>query len=299
MSKSGVPGASVAVDVNRSRVGESTWPSVYVVVLNWNGWRDTLACLASLQQQSYPNFHLLVIDNNSSDNSMQEISKAMPSVELVQSGANLGFGGGCNVGIRLALERGADYVWLINSDATADPHALAALVRVAESDVALSSVGSVLYEASKPDQIQLWGGGRVALWSGRCLNQRAAAPLDFICGASLLLRCAALHEVGLFDEKTFFMYWEDADLSFRMYKAGWRLAVAGDSRVWHKLSASLGRNHPLLDQYFTRSGVRFLRRYAPVPLISISIMIGKMLLKRVLFLQVARIKAVITGLRQA
>lgn len=274
-------------------------PSVHVVVLNWNGWRDTLACLASLQQQDYPNFHVLVIDNDSSDGSTEVIRNAMPSVELVQSGANLGFGGGCNVGIRLALERGADYVWLINSDATADPRALSALVRVAESDASLSSVGSVLYEASQPDQIQLWGGGRVALWMGQCLNRRVAGSLDFICGASLLLRCAALREVGLFDEKTFFMYWEDADLSFRLYKAGWRLAVADDSRVWHKLSASLGRNHPLLDQYFTRSAVRFLRRYAPVPIISISVMISKMLLKRILFGQVRRIKAVVTGLLQA
>ena len=299
MDKSKVP-ASLAVDVNRRcRLTATPAPSVHIVVLNWNGWHDTIACLASLQHQDYPNFHLLVVDNNSSDDSMLEISRAMPAVELVQSGANLGFGGGCNVGIRLALERNADYVWLINSDATADPHALAALVRVAECDSILSSVGSVMYEAGEPDQIQLWGGGRVALWTGRCLNQKAAASLDFICGASLLLRCAALRQVGLFDEKTFFMYWEDVDFSFRLRQAGWGLAVADDSRVWHKLSASLGRNHPLLDQYFTRSAVRFLRRYAPIPLISISLMIGKMLAKRALFLQLTRVKAIIKGWRQA
>ena len=299
MNKCGVFDASLAVDVTRSQVGDAAPPRVHVVVLNWNGWRDTLACLASLQQQDYPNFHLLVIDNNSSDDSMHEISKAMPSVELVQSGSNLGFGGGCNVGIRLALERGADYVWLINSDATADPHALAALVRVAESDVALSSVGSVLYEASKPDQIQLWGGGRVQLWTGQCHHQRAAASLDFISGASVLLRCAALKEVGLFDEEHFFMYWEDTDLAFRLRKAGWQLAVAQESRVWHKLSASVGQGSPMLDRYFTRSGVRFLRRYAPVPVLSVSLMICKMLLKRLFLGDLARIKAVIAGLCQA
>ena len=299
MNKCGVFDASLAVDVTRSQVGDAAPPRVHVVVLNWNGWRDTLACLASLQQQDYPNFHLLVIDNNSSDDSMHEISKAMPSVELVQSGSNLGFGGGCNVGIRLALERGADYVWLINSDATADPSALSALVRVAESDASLGSVGSVLYEASQPDQIQLWGGGRVQLWTGQCHNQRAAAPLDFISGASVLLRCAALKEVGLFDEARFFMYWEDTDLAFRLRKADWRLAVAQESRVWHKLSASVGQGSPMLDRYFTRSGVRFLRRYAPVPMLSVSIMICKMLLKRLFLGDLARIKAVIAGLCQA
>jgi GT2 family glycosyltransferase len=274
-------------------------PSVYIVVLNWNGWRDTLACLASLKQQNYPNFQVLVIDNDSSDDSVREIRREQPSIELVQSGANLGFGGGCNVGIRLALERGADYVWLINSDATADPRALSALVRVAESDALLGSVGSVLYEVGKPDRVQLWGGGCVQLWTGQCHHQRAAARIDFVSGASVLLRSAALKKVGLFDDARFFMYWEDADLALRLRKANWQLAVAQESRIWHKLSASLGQGSPTLDQHFTRSGVRFLRRYASIPMLSVSIMVARMLIKRLFLGDLARIKAVIAGLRQA
>jgi len=286
-------------DASPSGAGGPPRLRVDVVVLNWNGWCDTIACLASLQKQTYPNFHLLVVDNDSTDGSVQHIGEAMPSVELIQSGGNLGFGGGCNVGIRLALERGADYVWLINSDAIADPHALAALVAVAERDAALGSVGSVLYEAGEPDRIQLWGGGRVQLWSGQCYPQRAATSLDFISGASVLLRCAALREVGLFDEDRFFMYWEDADLGLRLRQADWRLAVAPESRVWHKLSASLGQGSPLLEQYFARSGVRFLRRHSPVPTLAIAIMLGKMLFKRLLMGDWARAKAVLAGFRQA
>src|SRR5450830_1576724 len=99
---------------------------VDVVVLNWNGWQDTIACLASLQRQDYPHFNLLVVDNGSTDGSVDQIKKAMPALELLQTGANLGFGGGCNAGIKLALARGADYVWLINSDATVDSGALSA-----------------------------------------------------------------------------------------------------------------------------------------------------------------------------
>lgn len=91
---------------------------VTVVVLNWNRWPDTLDCLASLQYQDYPNFNVLVVDNDSTDDSVEQIRAAMPEIELLQSGANLGFGGGCNVGIRRALADGADYVWLINSDST-------------------------------------------------------------------------------------------------------------------------------------------------------------------------------------
>lgn len=272
---------------------------VTVVVLNWNRWPDTLACLASLRLQDYPNFHVLVVDNDSSDDSVLQIKAAMPEIELLQSGANLGFGGGCNMGIRHALAEGADYVWLINSDSTADAHALSTLVAFAEQNEALGSVGSVLYEVDKPNQIQLWGGGRVQLWCGQSRHQTEPGPLDFISGASVLLRRAALEAVGMFDQTAFFMYWEDTDLGFRLRRAGWQLAVAEDSRVWHKQSASLGKGSPLLDEYFTRSGVRFLRRYAPVSSISISIMLGIMLTKRMLMGELHRVQAVVKGFRDA
>ena len=132
---------------------------VDVVVLNWSGWQDTLTGLVSWQQQDYSNFNLLAIDNDSTYGSVFEINKAMPSVELLQVGANLGFCGGCNVGIRHAFALGADYVWLINSDATVYSGALSALGRIAEKNPALSSVGSILYEAADSSgQIQLWGG---------------------------------------------------------------------------------------------------------------------------------------------
>lgn len=272
---------------------------VDVVVLNWNGWQDTIACLASLQLQDYPSFNLLVVDNASTDGSVDKIKQAMPSVELLQTGANLGFGGGCNVGMRHAFSRGADYVWLINSDSTVDPHALSELVRKADQNSGLGSVGSVLYEADATDRVQLWGGGRVQLWSGQSKHQRLPGQLDFISGASVLLRREAIAEVGFFDESTFFMYWEDTDLAFRLRNAGWHLAVAEHSRVWHKQSASVGKRSPLLDRYFTRSGVRFLRRYAPIPFISISLLLGRMLVKRAIMGQSARVRAVVTGYLEA
>ena len=103
----------------------------------------------------------------------------------------------------------------------------------------------------------------------------------------------------MFDTAAFFMYWEDTDLAFRLRRAGWQLAVAEESKVWHKQSASLGKGSTLLDDYFTRSGVRFLRRYAPVPFLSISLMVSIMLAKRLLMGRWRHIRAVIKGLREA
>jgi len=268
---------------------------VEVVVLNWNGWHDTLDCIRSLQRQDYPNLGLIVVDNGSTDGSESHLLAHRPPVELLQTGANLGFGGGCNVGIREALMRQADYIWLINSDSTVHPSALSEMVKTAEADPTVGAVGSVLYETDQVDRVQLWGGGRVQLWTGRSRHQLKAAPLDFVSGASVLLRRDALAQVGLFDDQSYFMYWEDTDLGFRLRRAGWKLAVAQRSQVWHKQSASLGKRSKLLDEYFTRSGVRFLRKYAPVPAISLALMVGLMLLKRLVVGDLGRVRAVLRG----
>ncbi|MGB2883829.1 MAG: glycosyltransferase, partial [Rhodoferax sp.] len=169
---------------------------VCVIVLNWNGWRDTVACVASLLQMDGDNFTVLIVDNNSSDDSVRHISQAFPTLKLLHAGSNLGFGGGCNVGIRYALQHGAEYVWLINSDATVDRGALSALVHVADHDQSVGAVGSVVFEAEDTARVQLWGGGRVNLWLGRSTHCLAAGAVDFVSGASMLLRGTALNEVG-------------------------------------------------------------------------------------------------------
>lgn len=268
---------------------------VYIVLLNWNGWQDTLSCLESLQSLDYPDHKLLVVDNASTDESVKKIKAVMPAVELIQTGVNLGFGGGCNVGIEHAMSCGADYVWLINSDAVVDAGALSALVQRADQNIELGSVGSVVHEMDNTQKIQLWGGGKINLWTGSSRHLVSQGAPDFISGASLLLRCTALEEVGLFDQEAFFMYWEDADLGFRLRQAGWELAVAENSHIWHKQSASLGKGSALLDQYFTQSGVRFLRRHASVSGISIFWLLSRLLLKRLALGNLQRLRAVLKG----
>jgi GT2 family glycosyltransferase len=274
-------------------------PRVTVVVLNWNGWKDTVECVASLRRLDYADFHILVVDNGSTDGSQQHLLAALPGQDVLQTGANLGFGGGCNVGIRHALDAGADFIWLVNSDATVAPQALRALVDVAQHNTRLGAVGSVVYERGDTDKVQLWGGGRINLWLGRSNHCLAPARLDFVSGASMLLRREALEQVGSFDEASFFMYWEDTDLGFRLRKAGWELGVAEASHVWHEQSASLGIGNPVLDSYATRSCVRFLRRHAPFPGLSVLLMLIRMLVKRVLVGRPDRLRAVWRAYRSA
>lgn len=272
---------------------------VTVIVLNWNGWADTLQCLASLQALSAPVPNILLIDNHSTDDSVKRIRQAYPALEVVVTNENLGFGGGCNVGIREALARSSDYIWLINSDATVESQTLAAMVHQAESNPQLGAVGSVIYELGSTELIQLWGGGRFNPWLGRSQPLRSPGELAFVSGASMLLRSSALHEIGIFDEHTFFMYWEDTDLGFRLRRHGWQLATADDSRVWHRGSGSLGQGNPKIDEYFVCSAIRFFRRYTSLPILPTISLLASLLAKRFFLGHWHRARAVLRGLRAA
>lgn len=273
---------------------------VVVLLLNWNGAADTIACLNALEEISYPEWRALVVDNCSTDDSVAQITAAHPDVDLLRAGSNLGFGGGNNIGIRHAIEDGADYVWLLNTDTLPDPWALDSLVAVAEADATLGAVASVLYHLDRPDEVQAWGGGSVNLWTGMsrsALGPVEAKQLDFLSAASLLLPARAISSV-VFDEG-YFMYWEDVDLSFRLRRDGWRLGVAPDSRVLHRASSSLAGRSALLDRYTAASLLRFMRRYAPVPSIPIVLGLGAKVAHRAARGDWEGVTAVLHGARES
>lgn len=271
---------------------------VCTIILNWNGWRDTAACVSSLRQLRHQNQHTIVVDNGSTDRSVSHLRAEFPGLSIIETGSNLGFAAGCNVGIRRALEMGADFVWLLNNDTIVDPEALQCLVSKAQRDRRIAAVGSAIYFMEEPHRLQAWGGGRVNFWLGR--SRHFLAPVrddtvDYITGASMLVSRAALESVGLLDEQ-FFMYWEDADFCFRLRKAKWKLAVAGDSKIWHKESASVGKKSVSLDQYFNASATQFFRRHAAIPFVPHWTGAGLRLAKRALNGDWQRIRAVWAGI---
>lgn len=243
-------------------------PFVGVVVLNYNGWRMTLECLRSLARLEYPRVRVVVVDNASTDDSVARIREAMPQAELIANPVNGGFAQGNNVGTRLLMEAGADYIWLLNNDATADPASLKAMIAKAEADPRVGSVGSMIFHAHAPTQVQARGGGPVSLWTGHTrLAIDTSTRVDYITGASVLLRSKALAEVGLLDERYFFQ-WEDADLGFRLREKGWRVVVADDAKVWHEGGGSDPGLSPFRVKHHARGLVLFLRRHAPLPWVS-------------------------------
>ena len=130
-----------------------TEPRVAVIVLNWNGREDTLECLRSIRSIAYSNFGVIVVDNGSTDGSVAAIRASQPSVEVIDTGENLGFAGGNNVGIRRALELGADYVLLLNNDTVVDPGLLRAFVAAAALHPEAGAFGAKIYFHSEPTRI--------------------------------------------------------------------------------------------------------------------------------------------------
>jgi GT2 family glycosyltransferase len=235
-----------------------------------------------------------VVDNGSADESVARLKSAYPDILVIENGENLGFARGCNGGIRYALEQGADYVWLLNNDTVVHPEALTAMVRVAESDSSIGIVGSVIYRMDDPDQVDAWGGGRVSLITGRArhvVEPRIPHRLNYITGASMLVHRRVWEGVGLLDE-AFFMYCDDSDYSLRVAKAGFALAVAEGSKIWHKVSASTGAGSAYQD-FLTMKALRILlHKHSRHPRLAIAINLALRTTKRIAFGRLKSLRAV-------
>lgn len=243
-------------------------PLVYALVLNWNRCEDTLDCLASLARLDYPNLRLLFVDNGSSDGTPEAVAQHFPDAEIIVNERNLGFAAGCNVGLRYALDQGADYVFLLNNDALVEPSTLCHLMALTEPDVGL--VAPKIYYAAEPTRIWSVGGMRHPLTIEKTGDARGQIDVgqwdrvldrDYFVGCALLLSRRLLTEIGPFDER-FFMYYEDSDLSLRARQAGFKLLLSPQARAWHKVAVSSGGSDSPNERYWmARSSVLFFQKH--------------------------------------
>jgi GT2 family glycosyltransferase len=233
------------------------------VVLNWNGGDDTLAALASLD-----GIETVCVDNGSTDGSDDAIAERFPAVELIRTGANLGFAGGNNVGIRRALERGADWVLLVNNDATVEPGIADALgaAAAARPDAGLlackilSADGRAVQYAGASFNARLGYSGRVATSGPDRL--RDVGRID---GAGAAVSREAAAKAGLLDE-SLFLYVEDVEWSLRIRAAGFAIVFVPDARVRHKGSAASGGSASTTNLYYNaRNTIAVAERHAPLP----------------------------------
>ncbi len=255
------------------RNGKPVATGVVALVLNWNGFEDTIECLDSIMNSELGPAHIVVLDNGSIDDSTRRLhdwaalhlhdftsfaspaaafASETPSTQLVfvECGRNLGYAGGNNIGIRYATERaGAEFVWILNNDVVVDHRALDRALNLADHDPQIGMVGAKLLRYDEPETIQALGGGYIIpvichdtqLGAGKHSETSGDVPirLDHLIGASLLVRVAAILDVGPIDE-SYFLYREETEWCIRMVRRGWKLYCSPTSLVWHKQARSIG-----------------------------------------------------------
>lgn len=219
---------------------------------------------------------------------------ADPPLVLIRNGANLGFAGGNNVGLRYALARDFDYVWLLNPDTVVRPDALRRMVEAMREDPSMGACGCTVLHYAEPDTVQALGGARYDRWLALPHHIGAGLPagaevdagevearMSYVYGASMLVSRRFLEEVGLLSED-YFLYFEELDWAMRA-RGRFRLGFAPRSVVYHREGAKLGSGRtksPVSDYYFMRNRIRVTRRFSPRTLPTVYLALGAALLRR-------------------
>ncbi|MBK6428822.1 MAG: glycosyltransferase family 2 protein [Blastocatellia bacterium] len=245
-------------------------PRLVVVTLNWNGADDTIACLDSIESSRPEDVEVIVVDNGSNDEDVLRVVQATFSrkwVTLVRNPENLGFTGGSNIGITIALERGASAVMLLNNDARVERGAFATLLDYLAASPEAGLVSPLILDESG-DRIWAAGGVRarreVVCRLGLARRPVAEAPTSpfssyALIGCAIVVRAEVIERVGQLDND-YFAYLEDIDYSVRVREAGWRLDVVPAARVRHRVSGASGGGYTPLRSYLLGRGTALFVR---------------------------------------
>jgi GT2 family glycosyltransferase len=245
-----------------------TQPLVISVILNTNRREDTLQCLESLLQNTYSNHKAIVLDNHSTDGSVEAIQNAYPDVQIVHLEKNLGYAGNNNVGIKIALEQGAEWVFVLNEDIILEAGCLEKLVEVGECDSQIGILGPLVYHHSEPSVIQSAGGLLGKYWQSIHIGKDepdhgqfvSPHPVEWISGCAILVRTKAIEQAGMLDEN-FFIYWEETEWCIRISRTGWKIINVPKAHIWHK---GVQRNYapkPSFTYYGTRNHLLTLAKH--------------------------------------
>jgi len=203
-------------------------PSVFVIIVNYNSQSFIRPCLQSLKKQTFKNFKLLVVDNASTDRSLEKISR-YKDIKIFKNKQNLGFPAAANQGIKYALKNKADYIVLVGFDTIADKNWLAQLVKTAQATSAGIIQSKILFYPS--GKIQSLGNKITFLGFG-FPSPRPQKEIDYASGTAMLIKKEVFKKIGFFDERLMFM--EDLDFGWRARRAGFKIALAPNSKIYHR-----------------------------------------------------------------
>jgi GT2 family glycosyltransferase len=297
-------------------------PHVYIIILNYKRWGDTQECLESVFRSSYPNFSVIVIDNDSQNDSIahltewatcslvasvphvvlhsHDISKldnpsSLPRLTFIQNEKNTGFAAGNNVALRLLATEDA-YFWLLNPDITIVENTLEELVAFVAGLSPDAIIGGVIKALAGNHEILFYGGATMNLMTSTITpitKPGADAKPDYIHGACFFSHASNLEKVGLLPEH-YFLYWEESDWCYRARQLGCQLYVCPTAICYDKISTTIGRGY-LADYYYVRNGLLFISTYRRGNLPVVVFFNGLRFLKRLLTGKWEKARGVLRG----
>lgn len=250
-------------------------PKVSIIIVNWNGEQYIKDCLASVFNQFYKNFRVILVDNGSTDKSIDFVKDNFPKVKIIALEKNYGFTGGNNFGIREAFrDEEVKYIALLNVDTKVQPQWLKELMIVAESNAVVGCCQPKVLSLTNPKLLDAVGiifnrsGGAIQLGYGKeDFGQYNQIKEVFgACAAAVLYRREMLEKIGLFDED-FFSYYEDVDLALRVRLAGWKCIYVPASIVYHKHSYTYRKDSPVTKFFCERNTYYYIIKNLPIDIV--------------------------------
>ncbi len=247
-------------------------PKVFIIVLHYHSIEDTQECLKSLEKLDYDNFEVVIVDNGTEEKPKFQ----SPNFKLTQifNKENLGFAGGNNVGIRYALEHGAEYVLLLNNDTIIEPSFLKKLIKAGESNKKIGILGPIIYQypSTGSGQEIHFAGGKVnwlytkgthisTISTKRSDQASSINEADYITGACMLVKQEVIEKIGLMPEE-YFLYLEDVDWCLKARREGFKCIIVPKARIWHKVSQSAKQGSFSYIYYHFRNGLLLAKRNA-------------------------------------
>lgn len=253
---------------------------VAVIILNYENYEDTLECIDSLTNNVSKNVDIIVVDNKSTNNSVNELKNKTDKIDkLLVNEKNLGYAGGNNVGIQYAYEQGYKYVCILNNDTIVTENFIEKLQNYLDNHLECGIIGPAILEYDKDNIIQSTG-GEIVYWRARTflLNSmisydkidKTPNEVEWIGGACMMFRSEIIKKIGYIPE-CYFLFYEETDWCCQARKAGIKVVCQPDAYIYHKRSASVKNMKGLSFYLMERNRVRFVIRTAPLPLKFISI----------------------------
>lgn len=241
--------------------------NICIIILNFNGKKDTIECIESLKKLNHSSFEILVVDNGSVDNSLSDIKKIYPDILYLDNKKNLGFAEGNNKGIEFALKK-FDAILILNNDTIVDQSLLFHFETFSKKHPK-SILGAKVYQYYQRDTLDHLGG----LWNNQTAqfdliganfkehHQSFEKPLDldYVCGCALFARTEVFHDIGFFDPR-FFLFWEESDFCFRAKQKGYDILFCPKAKLWHKVSASFTGGKPHTTYFWWRNRLLWMEK---------------------------------------